>query len=262
MKKLLLTLTIGFFLFSCSNNKKETGAAKNSDWTTQHLKGKVQSYEETSYTPDNSGKIGAMDSCCIDIEQYDKNGYGTTSQSKDSKGNLKSETTVSHYDGGQAKEVVTMSNGKKTNTFSIQINKDGKYSGAQAYDSSGKMTSFYTDLTEDDYGAVTGGIEHKPDSSIRSSFAIENDKGMQVGSTGKDSSGKVTFTFKAELDDKGNMIKSTSTNITKDSTTTKTFTFKYDSYDDQGNWTQRTTYDDKGKATKVAKRTYTYYKND
>jgi inorganic pyrophosphatase len=50
--------------------------------------------------------------------------------------------------------------------------------------------------------------------------------------------------------------------MAKDSTTTKTTTFKYDSYDEQGNWTQRTTFDDKGKATKVIKRTHTYYKKD
>lgn len=262
MKKILLALTIGAFLFSCSNKKTETEAAKNSDWTNQHLKGKVQSYEETSYTPDSTGKIGAMDSCCVDIEQYDAKGYGTSSQNKDSKGALKNETSISHYDGGQVKEFVTMENGKKSSSFSIDIDKDGKYTGARAYDSAGKLTSFYTDLKEDDYGAVTSGIEHKPDSSVKSSFTAEYDKGMQVSSTGKDSSGKVTFSFKAELNDKGDLAKRTTTNVGKDSTTTTVTTYKYDSYDDQGNWTQRTTYNDKGKATKVVKRAYTYYKKD
>ena len=262
MKKILLALAIGAFLFSCSNKKTETEVAKNSDWTNEHLKGKVQSYEETSYTPDSTGKIGAMDSCCVETRNYDEKGYSSTSQSKDSKGTLTSETTISHYDGGQVKEFVSMEKGKKASSFSIDIDKDGKYSGARAYDSTGKLTSFYTDLKEDDYGAVTTGIEHKPDSSVKSSFTAEYDKGLQISSTGKDSSGKVTFSYKAELNDKGDIAKSTATNVGKDSTTTKVTTYKYDSYDDAGNWTQRTAYDDKGKATKVVKRTYTYYKKD
>lgn len=262
MKKILLALAIGAFLFSCSTKKTETEAAKNSDWTGEHLKGKVQSYEQTSYTPDSAGTIGAMDSCCVEIRNYDEKGYNTSLQNKDSKGTLKNETTISRYDGGQAKEIVTMENGKKASSFSIDINKDGKYSGARGYDSTGKLTSFYTDLKEDDYGAVTSGVEHKPDSSVKSSFTTEYDKGMQVGSTAKDSSGKETFSFKADLNDKGDIIKSTTTNVGKDSTTTDLTTFKYDSYDDEGNWTQRTTYNDKGKATKVVKRVYTYYKKN
>ncbi|HYM94216.1 MAG TPA: hypothetical protein VET23_08760, partial [Chitinophagaceae bacterium] len=126
----------------------------------------------------------------------------------------------------------------------------------------GKMTGYYTDLKEDDYGAVIAGIEHKADSSVKSSFAAEYNKGMQVSSSGKDSSGKVNFTYKAELNDKGDIGKVTTTNIGKDSTTTKVMTYKYNSYDDQGNWTQRTTYNEKNKATKVEKRTFTYYKKD
>lgn len=262
MRKLLLTLIMGYLLVSCSTKNKETESAKNSDWTTQNLKGKVQSLEESSYTPDSAGKIDAMDSCCTYVQQFDEKGYNTSSSTKDSKGTVKDETTISHYDGGQAKEVVTMSNGKKTSSFSIQIDKDGKYSGAKAFDSAGKLISFYTNLKEDDYGAVTNGVEHKADSSIKSSFTSEYNKGMQVSTIGKDSSGKVTYTFKSELNDKRDIAKSTSTNTTKDSTTTKVLTYKYDSYDDEGNWTQRTTFNDKGKATKVVKRTYTYYKKD
>ncbi len=262
MRKLFFAITVGALLVSCSNNKKETEAAKNSDWTSQNLKGNVQSFEETSYTPDSTGKIDAMDSCCIEIQNFDDKGYTKSYQSKDSKGTLKSETTLSHYEGGRAKEVVNMENGKKVNVISIELDKDGKYSAVQVHDSSGKLTNFYTDLKENDYEETTAGTEHKADSSVASSFESDYNKGIQVGSTGKDSSGKVTFTYKAELNDKGDVVKATTTNITKDSTTTKVITYKYDSYDDQGNWTQRTTYNDKGKATKVVKRKYTYYKKD
>jgi hypothetical protein len=42
-------------------------------------------------------------------------------------------------------------------------------------------------------------------------------------------------------------------------TKTEKKTYKYDHYDEKGNWTQRTAYDDKGKPTKVVKRSFTYY---
>lgn len=253
----------GSVLLSCNNaDKKATEVAKNSDWNGQNLKGRVQTMEETTYTPDSTGKIGAMDSCCINIQQFDDKGYNTGSQSKDSKGTVKEESSFAHYEGGQAKEIINTKGGKPSGSFKITINKEGKYNGATAMDSVGKISSYYTNLTEDDYGAVTAGTEHKPDSSIKGYFINEYNKAMLVNSTGKDSSGKVTFMYKAELDNKGNVAKQTETNITKDSTTTKVSSFKYDSFDEQGNWTQRTKYNDKGKAVQVTKRSYTYFKKD
>ena len=262
MKKIFLTLAMVSFLISCSDNKKETEIAKNNDWTNRHLKGEVKSLEETSYTPDSTGKTGAMDSCCIEIQQFNEKGYSNASQTKDSKGTVKNESSMTFYEGGQVKEFVTMSNGKKINTTSIDIDKDGKYVGARNMDSSGKVTSFYTDLKEDAYGAITSGIEKNPDSSVKSIFSAAYDKGLQISATLKDSSGKTTYTFKAELNDKSDIAKTTTTNISKDTTTTTVITYTYETYDDQGNWLQRTTYDEKGKATKVVKRAYAYYKKD
>jgi hypothetical protein len=260
MKQTLFAFLVLVLISSCSNNKKEATAVKNNDWTNLHLKGMVKSLEGTSYTPDSTGKIGEMDSCCIETMQMDDKGYNTMSQTKDSKGNIKSETTITRYEGGQVKEVVTIANGKKTNSFSIDIDKDGKYTGARGYDSAGKMLSYYTDLTEDDYGAVTGGIEHHADSSLKSSFKAENNKGMQVNATAKDSAGNVTSTYKADLDDKGNIVRETTTFVVNGTSTTTITTYKYDNFDDQGNWMQRTAVNEKGKATKVVKRKYEYYK--
>ena len=62
------------------------------------------------------------------------------------------------------------------------------------------------------------------------------------------------------------MIKATpseesTTTVTKDTSKTEKFSYKYDSYDDKGNWTQRTSYNEKGKPVKVIKRTISYYKD-
>ena len=62
------------------------------------------------------------------------------------------------------------------------------------------------------------------------------------------------------LDNKNNVIENATKEITKDSTTNKTMKYRYDSFDDNGNWAQRTEMDEKGKPVKIVKRTITYYK--
>ncbi len=88
------------------------------------------------------------------------------------------------------------------------------------------------------------------------------DKNLQTAFTMKDSTGKVKISSSYKYNDKGEQTEVSNTTITKDSTTTKVTKYTYDAHDEQGNWTQRTTWDDKGKATRVVKRSYTYSKKE
>jgi len=261
MKRLLLLAVAGIFFVSCNDSAKENEVAKNSDWVTQNLKGMVKSVEVTTYTPDSTGKISAMDSCCITTDNYDEKGYITSSAKKDSKGNASESTTMTRWDKGQMKTIANTKNGKSSGGMEIGIDKDGKYNTAYELDSAGNKTFYYTNITEDEYGAVTSGTRHKKDSSVEGMFTNVYVKGMQVGST-YDSAGKRVYTSKSELNDKGDVAKTTEISVGKDSTTTTVTTYTYDSRDEQGNWTQRTTYNEKGKATRVTKRTITYFKKD
>jgi len=63
-----------------------------------------------------------------------------------------------------------------------------------------------------------------------------------------------------KYNDKGEQIERSNTDVGKDSTTTTVIKYTYESHDDMGNWTQRTTWNDKGKATSIAKRTIAYRK--
>jgi lysyl-tRNA synthetase class II len=260
MKKLWMGASLAALFCSCGAPAEKTEEPlKYSDWTSQNLKGMVKSLETTSYTPDSTGAIGAPDSCCIELELYDEKGFTTSFSSKTKDGVPSEEMTMTRYEGGQWKEMVNKKNGKVQGTFSIEIDANGKYFSAKDYDSSGTLRGFYTDLTEDEDGSVTGGIMHNPDSSIKSSFEAKYKKGLQISNIAKDSTGKVTFESNSELNEKGDIVKTTIKEVGKDSTTTKVETFTYDTYDDKGNWTQRTTYDEKGKATKVRKRVITYF---
>jgi hypothetical protein len=260
MKKFFFLLLSAILLFAC-NNEKTTETAKNTDLNQQNLKGKVQNIEETSYAADSTGKMGAKDSL-TNQSDFDEKGYQTRGTTKNSTGKVTEETTISHFDNGAAKEVTGMSNGKQTFKMAIEIDSSGKYSGAKSYDSSGKQATYYKDLTQDEFRNVLTGTEYKMDNTVKSSFVNSYDKnGHFTGGVGKDSTGKETFHSSYKLNDKGDAVESTTTTVMKDSTKTETVSYKYDSYDDKGNWTQRTTYNDKGKPTKIVKRTLTYYKD-
>ena len=146
--------------------------------------------------------------------------------------------------------------------MSIQVDSAGKYSGGQTFDSVGKMTGYYTDLKENEYGIVTDGKYHKPDSSVKMTFTVIYDKGIYLGGSSTDSTGKVVSTTAVKVNDKGDPIEITNINVKKDSTTTEVTSYKYENYDDQGNWLQQTAINDKGKATKIIKRAITYYKKE
>jgi hypothetical protein len=74
--------------------------------------------------------------------------------------------------------------------------------------------------------------------------------------------GKVKSSSTSKYNDKGEQIERSNTNVTKDSSITTVTKYTYDTHDEMGNWTQRTEWDDKGKATKIVKRTYTYRKKE
>jgi hypothetical protein len=86
--------------------------------------------------------------------------------------------------------------------------------------------------------------------------------GQWTGFAGKDSVGKVKSTSTSKYNDKGEQSEYSNTTITKDSTTTKVTKYTYESHDDQGNWTQRTAWNEKGKSTGITKRAYAYRKKE
>lgn len=262
MKKISIVFIAALIVFSC-NEKTET-TKTNTDWVVDNLKGEVQSVAETPYKVDSTGKIGEMDSCCIEVIDYDSAGNILKITSKDSKGTITREETFTKYPDGLFKEIVNTKDGKVNTRVTIQA-ENGKYSTAQEYDSTGKLTYYYTDINSNEFNQVTSMKRYNADSTLKSSFESSYDKQFFTGQTSKDSSGKEVSKSTAKVDDKGNQVEFSRTSTMKDektqkdSTTTKVTTYTYASYDEKGNWTERTTIED-GKPTKIIKREFTYYK--
>lgn len=254
------------FLFACNNGDDPKTASKSTtmhrDLSSENLKGDISSYEETPYKTDSTGKIGEMDSCCITKTDYDENGNAVKSVSKDSKGAISNESVLTRHPNGQFKSAADSKNGKSTGGFETTIDDKGNFNWARAIDSNGKTDVYYTNITQNEVGEVTGWKQFDKDSVFRQTGESKYDGHKFLESTTKDSVGKIKNSGKAAYNDKGEQTEFSNTTVTKDSTTTKVTKYTYETHDEMGNWTQRTTWDDKGKATAITKRTYTYRKKE
>jgi hypothetical protein len=258
MKKIIFLSAVILISFSC--NQKSEDYQKNADILADNLNGHVQQTVATDYKVDSSGKIDVQDSCCVSTVKYDEKGYITESDNDDKSGENKQQETFNHFDNGAMKSLKNTKKGNAASNISIDIDSAGKYTMAHEYDSAGKLNFYYTDITQNDYGQLTSMKKRNTDSSLNGSMVSIFNKSIFTGSEAKDSLGKVTYSSTVKLDDKNNVVERDSKNVMKDSTVNKVVKYKYDSFDDQGNWTQRTEMDENGKPVKIVKREVTYYK--
>lgn len=263
MRRSFILFAAGLFIIACNNESSEPEKAMQvSDLATESLSGSIESYEETPYKVDSEGKMGDIDSCCIGFAHIDKNGNYTKWTEKDNKGKVTGETVYERFDNGMWKGSKDSKEGKPSGSTDTKIDSAGKYILAEEFDSTGKLSMYYTNIGQNDYGEVTGWKQFDKDSVFRQEGESKYDSILQTSFVMKDSLGNIKSTNAYKYNDKGELTARIITTVTKDSTTTKTTTYSYDAHDDMGNWTQRTEYDDKGKPVKILKRTYTYYKKE
>jgi hypothetical protein len=258
MKKFSFLVMVSVIVFSCGESKKET--RKNTDLLADNLSGKVEQTTDSTYKTDSTGKPGELDSCCVVSTKYDEKGYASVYTSIDKAGKDNEESAFTHDDKGLFTGQKTTKNRKPLSSITVQ-SENGKYSGAKSFDSTDKMDFYFTDITTNDYDRLTGFKQYKPDSTLKLSITNTYDKQFLKGSITNDSVGKETYSSNLKLDDKNNVIESATKEVTKDSTINKTTRYSYDSFDDKGNWTQRTEMDGTGKPVKIVKRTIIYYKD-
>ncbi|HEX7844630.1 MAG TPA: hypothetical protein VF476_02450 [Chitinophagaceae bacterium] len=260
MKKLSVIIAL-LVMISCNNQTADKKTGFN-DLSVENIKGEVSSIEDTPYKVDSAGKMGEMDSCCISVAEYNGDGNVIRNYEKDSKGTMKRESVFERHENGLWKSSKDTKDGKTFLSFDTQLDANGNYAGGQSFDSTGKMEFYYLGITQNEFGQVKAWKQYDKDSIFREEGEASFDKNLQTAFTVKDSVGKVKSSSTSKYNDKGEMTESSNTNVTKDSTTTKVTKYSYDTHDDQGNWTQRTEFDDKGKATRIVKRVYNYRKKE
>ncbi len=254
MKSLFVVL-LAVSLIACNS----TQTRKNTDIIQQNLKGKIQTLEERTTNFDSTGKAKADST--VNTSGFNADGYITTYTVKDSSGKITLSQTISHNADGSTSEVKNTKDGKQTFRVTIDVDKNGNYTAAKTYDSTDKQDSYYTDFKTNEYGITYVGKQHFMNGKIKSTFDMKYEGPNFVGGIATDSTGKPSYQGTVKLNEKGDAIEEHYTTHEKDSTISKNLMYKYDSYDDKGNWTQRTTTDDKGKQTVIVKRIFSYFKD-
>jgi len=254
-------LFAAMLLFSCKNNQ-QSEQPKNTDLVQQNLKGPVQRTVDTPYKADSTGNAGAMDSCCAETQELNDSGYVTKYYTRNDSGVTKTEQTLLHYPNGAVKDISIMNDGKLSNHIVPTIDENGNYNGGLSYDSTNKQDGYYTDMKQNKFGEITSGKLYKMDSTLKYQFLNNFDKNGRYLSGRTDSAGKAIYTSTATLDGNGNPVKVITMSMVKDSTKYDTTMYRYDKYDEQGNWIQRITLTASGKPNKIIKREITYYKKE
>jgi hypothetical protein len=264
MRAKLLPLVLIFFILSCNQKQPASDAPKAvNDWTGENMKGNLSQVETDTYKIDSTGKMGPLDEKTV--EKYDSSGYTVSTVTMNGKDSIKSKTSFQHdANGFMTSMETTGANNEKKSSLTVQYDGPGKYSGAKSYDSTGKLDVYYTDITSNSFGLVTGAKGFHADSTLKLTFVNDFDSVYYVGGNSKDSLGKQTYLGKQTLNDKKDPAKSDEMTVTtdpktkKDSTKTTSTTFTYDGWDSHGNWTQQTSINEKGKPIKVVKRIIIY----
>ena len=251
MKKIFLFVVPILFL-SCKQERKN----KCSDVVQQNLKGKVKQLEETTFDVDSNG-IQKLAS--IRIVDFDKNGYAARYMDKNSTGKIVMNETASHYSNGAIKEFLNAVDGKQISKMSIEIDKKGNYLAVKTYDSANRQDSYYSDIKENGYGIIYAASQNFMNGKLQSGFDLTYDKTNIVGGTYTDSLGKPSYSFTSKLNDRGDASDKVSTSFSNNSSQKETVTYKYDGYDDNGNWLQQSSYNVKGKPFQIVKRRYVFY---
>ncbi len=79
-----------------------------------------------------------------------------------------------------------------------------------------------------------------------------------LGNSNADSTGKTTYSSAVVLDSSGNAASEKVTRVIKGISKAENNTFKYE-FDERGNWTKQTSFNEKGKPTKIVERKIVYY---
>jgi hypothetical protein len=265
MKKLLIILFLPLLIIQCKNSEKssdnttEDAAMERNNWANAHLNGKVKSIEETPYTPDESGKISEMDSCCVELKEYSDKGFIMKYTEKNKEGTVTQVNVMEHSETGKFISNTRFKNGKEVWKRVVNRDEEGNPLGAFDSDSTQQVTRIHKGEVYNDFNQPVSGKTYTSDSTYLGTWSYKYIDGLRAGYSWIDSANVQRINRTGEVNDKGWISKVVDVRVEENGdTTTTSETYTYDSFDEMGNWTQRTEYIDQ-KPVHVMKRSYTYH---
>lgn len=241
-----------------TTEETEVVMARN-NWQNEHLKGEVKTITETPYKTDADGALGEMDSCCIEVREYDNNGYHVKTTEKNSTGEVTAVNVIEHTETGKFVSSTWTQNGKQVWQRKVTRGDDGKVTSAYDTDSTMQVTNYYESEVMNEFDQPVKGKSFLPDSSFEGTWSWKYTDGLRTGRGWIDKNGVQLVDRTGEVNEMGWLSKVVDTRTDDEGVTTTTVeTYTYDSFDEMGNWTQ-CTLSENGTPVKIMKRTYTYY---
>lgn len=256
MRKLIISVIILAFI-ACNNQptQKATTNIQRTEFGFANLKGKPETIDSKTVNFDSTGK--AIGDSTQSLGTYDNGGNLVKETIKD---NLAITTIIelAYYANGFNKEEKRTVNGTVQYSLTIDSVVKGQHTGVKIWDSAGKQVG-YCDAIYNEFGQVTWSKIYM-NGKLQFAYEAKYDGPRWVGSSKTDSTGKIVSEFTRKLNDKDDPAEEQYTTVEEGVTTTTSLTYKYDSYDEKGNWTQQSTYKN-DKLISVTKRAITYYKD-
>ncbi len=258
LKRFLLQLLLIVAVVTCVAQKP----AVHNDLFFDNFKGPVQSVKTIPYTVNENGQVGAVDSCCVSLLEYDNKGYRTLALDQDPRSKeMDGQVYSKRFGNGKVKEIQFRMNGKLVSTLLGTVDKKGNYGHSKVVDSSGKLLSYYTEVKVNEYGKIVSMKQISTDSILQRTIVNIYDKHIWIGGVIKDSSGREVYSTDIKLNKSMNPTRLVVTRETGGISSVIITTYEYDFFDEHGNWIQRRELNDKGQIRKIVKREIHYRDN-
>jgi hypothetical protein len=260
MKTVFFLLFIITVAISCNETKEKKTEVSYSALRTTNFKGDISSIKVTSYTCDSTGRMGEMEDCCITIQQYNEDGNVYKQISINKEGKTIEEETKDFYENGLVKVQTTIQNGKKMRTIKSTINEEGKYTSLIFLDSTDNLQMYMTDLIINEFAQPVSFTQYDKDSTIIMKEEAKYDENKLLSYFQTDKDGKLIARYENKYNAKDEFIESSVVEMTENGEQKMVTKYTYDEYDDKGNCTKRTQWNEHGKALGIIKMEFSYRK--
>lgn len=225
------------------------------DLEQANIKGRVTKLVTETYNVDSLGK--ARELVSVTIEIFNKLGYTSTDTARDFMEKNEVVNFLIYNENGSLASLSTFENGKKLSKMLLKYEGD-KCIAVENYDSKNKLESYYGNIQQTDFGLLSSLNSYDNNGNLTMSYANDYDSIYQISATARDSIGMLSSEIKINLTDKKYPENMLEVSYQKDSTITKYLSYKYENWDNEGNWIRQTVFDKKGNAIKIVNRIFDY----
>lgn len=239
------------------NFLKKTSLQRYSSLKADNLKGQILSIEQTRYTPGPLNNELRPDSCCVFKMEYD-NGNLVKRTSATTQGILNDFVSLTYHPNGLLKEQTFYNKDNKITYREVfDIDADGNYSGGQLYNEAGELHRNVKIEGQNAFGQWTKVILYTASGALYRTEEYTYEGNKLLSTLWTDQDGKVIRDDLTRYDQNGEPEYTKMINTRFPAANGETFQ-RTDTYDQYGNWTQRSILDANGKVSRVIKRNYIY----